>query len=144
MVACMSGCSLCGASPTPVLDECVHWQLRLNLNQNLLGKLIIVLRRHEEQVVALTADEWNALHKQVRLMTARLRAAFEPDHFNYAFLQNQDRHVHLHIIPRYAKPREVAGLRFEDPDYPDHYAVPSYERRVSRAVLDELAACLTP
>jgi len=29
-----------------VLDECVHWQVRLNLNQNLLGKLIIVLRRH--------------------------------------------------------------------------------------------------
>ena len=144
MVACMSGCSLCGASRTPVLDECVYWQVRLNLNQNLLGKLIIVLRRHEEQVVALSADEWNALHKQVRLMTARLRAAFEPDHFNYAFLHNQDRHVHLHIIPRYAQPRDVAGLRFEDPDYPDHYAVPSPERRVSRAVLHELAACLTP
>ncbi len=143
MVVCMSGCSLCGASLTPVLDECVHWQVRLNLNQNLLGKLIIVLRRHEEQVVALTADEWNALHNQVRLMTARLRAAFEPDHFNYAFLQNQDRHVHLHIIPRYAQPRDVAGHRFEDPDYPDHYAVPSPERRVSGAVLDELAACLT-
>jgi diadenosine tetraphosphate (Ap4A) HIT family hydrolase len=70
-----------------VLDECVYWQVRLNLKQNLLGKLIIVLRRHEEQVAALSADEWNALHKQVRLMTARLRAAFEPDHFNYAFLQ---------------------------------------------------------
>ena len=127
-----------------MLDECVHSQVRLNLNQNLLGKLIIVLRRHEEQVVALTADEWTALHKQVRVMTERLRAAFEPDHFNYAFLQNQDRHVHLHIIPRYAKPREVAGLRFEDPDYPDHYAVPSPERRVSGAVLDELARLLTP
>ena len=71
MVACMSGCSLCVASLTPVLDECVHWRVLLNLNQNLLGKLIIVLRRHEEQVVALTADEWNSLHKQVRLMTAR-------------------------------------------------------------------------
>jgi hypothetical protein len=45
---------------------------------------------------------------------------------------------------RYAQPRDVAGLRFEDPDYPDHYAVPSPERRVSRAVLHELAACLTP
>ncbi len=61
-----------------MLDECVHWQVWLNLSQNSLGKLIIVLRRHEEQVVALTADEWNALHKQVRLMTARLRAACTP------------------------------------------------------------------
>jgi diadenosine tetraphosphate (Ap4A) HIT family hydrolase len=77
-------------------------------------------------------------------MTARLRAAFKADHFNYTFLQNQDRHVHLHIIPRYAKPREVGGLRFEDPDHPDHYVVPSPERRVSGAVLDELAHLLTP
>ena len=98
----MSGLSLCGLSRTPVLDEGVYWQVRLHLNQNLLGKLMIVLRRHEERVVALSADVWNALHKQVRLMTTCLRAAFEPDHFNYAFLQNQDRHVHLHIIPRYA------------------------------------------
>ncbi len=75
--------------------------------------------------LALTAEEWNALHKQVRVMTARLRAAFEPDHYNYAFLKNQDRHVHLHVIPRCAKPRQVAGLWFDDPDHPDHYAVPS-------------------
>ena len=98
----MSGLSLCGLSRTPVLDEGVYWQVRLHLNQNLLGKLMIVLRRHEERVVALSADVWNALHKQVRLMTTCLRAAFEPDHFNYAFLRNQDKHVHLHIIPRYA------------------------------------------
>jgi diadenosine tetraphosphate (Ap4A) HIT family hydrolase len=124
----MSSCSLCGVSQTPALEESRYWQVWLNLNQNLLGKVIIVLRRHEEQVAALTAEEWNALHDTLRLMTARLRAAFAPDHFNYAFLQNQDRHVHLHIIPRYATSREVAGLQFDDPDYPDHYAVPSPER----------------
>ena len=76
--------------------------------------MIIVLRRHEEQVEALTAEEWNALHATLRLMTARLRDAFAADHFNYAFLQNQERHVHLHIIPRHAMSRKVAGLQFED------------------------------
>jgi diadenosine tetraphosphate (Ap4A) HIT family hydrolase len=38
----------------------------------------------------------------VQRTTERLRRAFAPDHFNYAFLQNQDRHVHQHVIPRYA------------------------------------------
>ena len=72
----------------------------------------------------------------------RLRSAFAPDQFNYAFLQNQDRHVHLHVIPRYAAPREVSGVVFDDPDYPDHYAVPGRERRVSAAVLAAIAELL--
>jgi diadenosine tetraphosphate (Ap4A) HIT family hydrolase len=143
LVACsvmaMDPCSLCGPSLTPVIHEGAHWQVRLNLNQNLLGKLIVVLKRHEEEVVHLSTDEWTELHAQISLMTALLRAAFEPDHFNYAFLQNQDRHVHLHIIPRYARPRDLAGLRFDDPDYPGHYAVPAPDRRVSFAVLNAIA-----
>jgi diadenosine tetraphosphate (Ap4A) HIT family hydrolase len=57
----MAGCSLCCPSLTPVIEESARWQVRLNLNQNLLGKLIIVLKRHEEQVVRLSADEWTEL-----------------------------------------------------------------------------------
>jgi diadenosine tetraphosphate (Ap4A) HIT family hydrolase len=57
--------------------------------------------------------------------------AFQPDHFNYAFLQNQDRQVHLHIIPSYAAGRSFAGVTFEDPDYPDHYHVPASPRMLS-------------
>ena len=41
-----TGCSLCGSSLTPVLDETALWQVWLNVNQNLLGKLVIVLKRH--------------------------------------------------------------------------------------------------
>ena len=144
MVGPMSGCSLCGPSLTPVLADSTYWHVRLNLNQNLLGKLIIVLRRHEEQVAALTPDEWTELHAQVRRMTERVRAVFTPDHFNYAFLQNQDRHVHLHVIPRYARPRELVGLRFVDGEYPDHYAVPAPTRHLPPAVLEELARRLRP
>jgi diadenosine tetraphosphate (Ap4A) HIT family hydrolase len=61
-----------------------------------------------------------------------LTAALQPDHFNYAFLQNQDRQVHLHVIPRYATSRSCAGETFEDPDYPDHYRVPAAPRNVSK------------
>jgi diadenosine tetraphosphate (Ap4A) HIT family hydrolase len=51
--------------------------------------------------------------------------------------------VHLHVIPRYAKARQLAGLTFEDPDYPDHYAVPGPEQRIPPAALDTLAELLT-
>jgi diadenosine tetraphosphate (Ap4A) HIT family hydrolase len=78
----------------------------------------------------------------VQRTTERLQRAFAPDHFNYGFLHNQDRHVHLHVIPRYATARIVAGVRFEDPDYPGHYSVPSPDRRVTTTVLDALAHLL--
>ncbi len=138
-----ASCSLCGPSLTPVIDDTALWQVRLNYNQNLLGKLLIVLKRDEEQVANLSDEEWQELHAHVQRTTERLRRAFAPDHFNYAFLQNQDRHVHLHVIPRYATARLVADLRFEDPDYPGHYAVPGPERRLSATVLDALKRLLT-
>ena len=80
---------------------------------------------HEEQVANLSEQELQEVHAHVQHTTERLHRAFAPDHFNYAFLQNQDRHVHLHVIPRYARARMVAGVRFEDPDYPGHYSVPA-------------------
>jgi diadenosine tetraphosphate (Ap4A) HIT family hydrolase len=127
----MQPCTLCDQALAPVLAESQYWRLILNLNQNLLGKSFLVLRRHLEVVSNLTPDEWLDLHQQIRIATARLTRAFTPDHFNYAFLQNQDRHIHLHIIPRYAGTREVAGLVFDDVDYPAHYAVPAPARRLA-------------
>src|SRR5262249_13641142 len=127
----MSACSLCAPDLAPILDEGVYWRLVLNHNQNLLGKCFLVLRRHEEAVVALTTDEWMELQQHSTRATHALVLAFAPDHFNYAFVQNEDPHVHLHIIPRYAGTRTFAGRLFIDPDYPDHYAVPSPTNRLS-------------
>ncbi len=126
----MQPCSLCDPTLGPVLAESRYWRLVLNHNQNLLGKCFLVLRRHLEAVPQVTSDEWWELHPQLGQATAMLTAAFVPDHFNYAFLQNQDRHIHLHIIPRYAAVRQFAGLVFEDLEYPGHYAVPAPDRRL--------------
>lgn len=73
--------------------------------------------------------------------TERLTDAFSPDHFNYAFLQNQDRHVHLHVIPRYASDRRFAGMDFVDPDYPGHYA-PGVENQVRSEVISAIQDAL--
>jgi len=67
---------------------------------------------------------------------------FRPDHVNYAFLQNQDRHVHVHVIPRYATCRNVAGEDFVDRAYPDHYAVGSPDRTLRPMVFAGIADTL--
>jgi diadenosine tetraphosphate (Ap4A) HIT family hydrolase len=53
-----AGCPLCTGLETPVLCEAPSWRVALNWNQNLLGKLIVVLRRHEEDVTRLQEESW--------------------------------------------------------------------------------------
>ena len=92
-------------------------------------------------MTALSAHEWRELHVRVVWLTERLRAAFSPDHFNYAFLQNADRHVHFHVIPRYAERRRFVGQEFADPDYPGHYA-PGVERRLGTKAYAAIARAI--
>ena len=119
----MNECSLCNPELKPLIATEQYWRLVLNLNQNLLGKCFWVLQRHEEQVVEMTEYEWAELHSNIRRTVEILCRLWRPDHFNMAFLQNQDRHVHFHIIPRYAGRRYVGKHEFDDLDYPSHYAV---------------------
>lgn len=135
-------CSLCQPTLGPVLAEGEHWRVVLNRNQNLLGKLMIVLRRHTERVSELHPDEWAELHLEMWGAERALSALFQPDHFNFLFLQNQDRHVHLHVVPRYAAAGSFAALHFEDPDYPAHYAVPSPVRHLDENTWEALANAL--
>ncbi|HEY7020962.1 MAG TPA: hypothetical protein VH349_07590 [Ktedonobacterales bacterium] len=126
-------------APETIIECGSLWTIALNRNQNLLGKVMLVLNRPLEQVILLREDEWADLHQQMRRVTLALTAAFQPDHFNYAFLQNQDRQVHLHVIPRYAASHSFVGETFADPDYPDHYRVPAAPRILSREQLVALA-----
>lgn len=109
-------------------------------NQNYLGKVMLVLKRHEPDVTALSSDEqiefWSALHVTKEILVAR----FQPNHFNYAFLMNQDRHVHLHSIPRYEVPREFAGVVFTDGQLGEHYQLT--QNWVSSEMYEKLAATL--
>ncbi|MCZ7587719.1 MAG: HIT family protein [Gaiella sp.] len=104
-----------------MIREAVHWRTFINRNQNLLGKAVIALKRHEEDVALVTEDEWRELRDEVRWVVDRVRAAFDPDHFNFSFLMNMDHHAHLHVIPRYLGTRELAGVVFSDDDYPTVY-----------------------
>jgi diadenosine tetraphosphate (Ap4A) HIT family hydrolase len=72
---------------------------------------------------ALTGDESVELRGELIWAVDRLSRAFAPDDFSDAFLQNQDAHVHLHVIPRYVGVRRFGGIEFADPEYGDHYGL---------------------
>jgi diadenosine tetraphosphate (Ap4A) HIT family hydrolase len=117
----MSECVLCRPDLGPVVAESTYWRLVINFNQNYLGKCMWVLNRHCEHIADLLPPEWADLHPQIAKSRHVLTRAFSPDHFNHVFLQNQDRHVHMHIVPRYRSSRSFQGALFTDEEWPGHY-----------------------
>ena len=88
----------------------------VNLNQNKLGKVMVCLNRHDEDICNLSEEEVRDLWTMIRRLRNALTSCFQPDRFNYSFLMNQDSHVHLHVIPRYRGERIFAEVEFLDSD----------------------------
>jgi diadenosine tetraphosphate (Ap4A) HIT family hydrolase len=124
MVLC-SGCDRFQVDPRDLVGSWEHWHVVVNHNQNYLGKVMLVLRRHETDVTHLTPAEQAELWTLLGEVKTALIGAFQPDHFNYAFLMNLDAHVHMHIIPRYAEPQRFAGMIFTDGRLGEHYELSS-------------------
>jgi diadenosine tetraphosphate (Ap4A) HIT family hydrolase len=61
--------------------------------------------------------DWAGLHLHLAKTTTALDSLFSPDQYNFAFLINLDVHVYLHVVPRYASPREWRGQTYTDPHY---------------------------
>jgi diadenosine tetraphosphate (Ap4A) HIT family hydrolase len=108
-------------SPGFPVWETDAWVLYLNTDQSLLGRCFLMLKRPETDVTALSEAEVAELWAATRQVRQALDRAWEPDHFNFAFLMNQTRQVHWHIIPRYRLKREYSGGTFVDPEFGGHY-----------------------
>jgi diadenosine tetraphosphate (Ap4A) HIT family hydrolase len=126
--------------PYVVLDN-PYWTLILNDNQATLGRVFFYLKRPETDVTALTPEERESLWAFLAEAKQALVALFAPDHFNYMFLMNLDSHVHMHIYPRYASPREFAKQTFADNQFGGHYD-PQQTRAVDAATRDALLIAL--
>lgn len=82
---------------------------------------MLVARRHIERVVDLDEPAWEQLHPFVRVVTRRTREAFDLARFDLSFPGDEDRHVHLRLVPRYAEDVELDGGTFTDPGFPGRH-----------------------
>jgi diadenosine tetraphosphate (Ap4A) HIT family hydrolase len=100
--------------PESVIEERPSWTLAVNRNQDLLGKTMLVLRRHCDAVIDIAPDEWALLRVELRRIVPALDRLFHPDQFNFGFLMNLDSQVHLHVVPRYRSSRRWHDRTFTD------------------------------
>src|SRR3990167_10358193 len=99
-----------------------YWSVQVHTNQGYLGRCIIWCKR--ENILDL-ADARKGEQEELFMILEKLKRAlkksFQVDWFNYAFLGNETMHLHGHVVPRYASPREFAGVTFVDERYGHNY-----------------------
>jgi diadenosine tetraphosphate (Ap4A) HIT family hydrolase len=138
-------CFICDGA-IPDLGSFRHWSVSVATEQNYLGKCIIALRRHEEDFLALRAEEREEMWEAARAVRDALARCFAPDRFNYQVLGNSVAHVHMHLTPRYQSPREFAEMTFRDdhwgtwPFPVDHEVPPGFLKTLAETIAKEMPA----
>lgn len=69
-----------------LIAESENWALLLNTDQSLIGRCYLLLKRPETDPLALTPEELQELWTMARRARKALESAWEPEHFNFAFL----------------------------------------------------------
>jgi diadenosine tetraphosphate (Ap4A) HIT family hydrolase len=95
-----------------------HWVVQVRPKQPTLGSSVLIARRHAESLAGLSAPEAAAFAEATTALETRLRGTFSCDKINYLLLMMVDRHLHFHVIPRYASARSFAGISWPDPAWP--------------------------
>ena len=111
----------------PQLVDSGIWRVELNPNQQHLGRTFVGLREHKPDLANLTEEEFLDFRRIVISLEVGVRAAFQADLFNWMCLMNnakrdnQDTHVHWHVVPRYSAPVEFNGHIYTDDAWPRQY-----------------------
>ena len=108
--------------------ETPFWIVKLNEDQQYLGRSTIVLKRDCGALSDLTQEEGQDFLTLVKRLETLLKTTFNATMFNWTCLMNDsykstppDPQVHWHVRPRYDHPVEFAGETFTDPNFAHHY-----------------------
>jgi diadenosine tetraphosphate (Ap4A) HIT family hydrolase len=80
-------------------------------------------------------EEYFSIGKELK---SAFKKCFNPDLYNYATLANISPHLHTHVIPRYAFPRNFAGRVFTDLNWGQNYVPYDKNFKLEESVLMEI------
>lgn len=104
------------------IEKYKYWTIFFNKNQTNLGRTYIWCNRKDVvdflDMTDKEKEEFFIISKKLRDALTKL---FKPDLFNYASLGNITRHLHVHVIPRYASSRTFLGIIFKDRRFGKNY-----------------------
>lgn len=124
------------------IKEYKYWLIGLHANQAYLGRSVIILKRHLEDIFDISLDEREELFTITKQLRESLSINFQPDRFNYATLGNEVSHVHLHVIPRYKHERIFIKTKFIDERWGKNYSPYNKQFTVSENILQNIVTTL--
>jgi diadenosine tetraphosphate (Ap4A) HIT family hydrolase len=104
--------------PASLLHEYRSWVVLLRPSQPTLGSLVLACKEEAISLGSVSGAAYAELATATADLERALRQAFDFRRINYLALMMVDPHVHFHVIPRYAEPRDFEGARCEDAAWP--------------------------
>ena len=104
--------------PATLIRELDHWLILLRPAQVTLGSLVLAAKSDATAYSELPDEAFAEQAQAVRAIESALARFCAYERINYLMLMMVDPHVHLHVIPRYANPREWGGVAFPDAGWP--------------------------
>ena len=104
--------------PDTLLREYEYWAVLLRPKQVTLGSLVLVCSADATSMADVSAPAFAELQAVTADLEGVLKKTFAFDKINYLLLMMVDKHVHFHIIPRYAAARTACGVEFLDTAWP--------------------------
>lgn len=138
-------CPFCQPTKKPQLTikKYNYWTVQLHPNQVYLGRCMIILNRHMEDLFDISKEESDELWQISKTLRDAIATVFQPDLFNYASLGNFVKHVHMHVIPRYGHPVEFQGQTFVDTQWGEMYSPYDKEYQTNDSILLAITEKLT-
>ncbi len=103
----MSKCAFCNLSRNEILFETESSVIKEG-NGLHHGHLQVIFKRHAEDILDLSVDEYGKFCDDLKRAAFAVKAALKPDKLNYALLGNWINHLHWHIYPRYKSDPDFA------------------------------------
>jgi len=117
-----------------LIKDYKYWKLLVRNRNTTLGNCVAILKRHIENFSDIHFEEMMDFANVVKDIEASLKRAFSYDKINYLMLMMKDKHVHFHIIPRYALPKIFADMEWTDNDWPVAVAIKAKENIASETL----------
>ena len=101
-----------------LIHETEYWVWSLRPVQATLGAGVLSLKRECPVLSELNQEEFCDLNNIIKVIEKTLKATFNYDIMNYLMLMMVDKQVHYHVIPRYERTMDFAGISWKDSGWP--------------------------
>lgn len=121
------------------IKDYTYWEVGLHPNQCYLGRVCIWAHREDDiDIIDMSKEEREEFFDIASQVKKALQELFQPDRMNYTNLQNESHHLHIHVIPRYEKPRFFYGIKFIDERWGSNPAPYNKKFKVPESILNKI------